>query len=110
MQKLLMLVASLSLIGCGMKNFPEFPDVSKQYLIDMDVNCAGDVCSVKQVNCVEFEILSKYPYKLDAENPKFVELAKCNGVGGFTLEDTQKILNWSDDVQSYFDNHKCMKD
>lgn len=99
-----MLVASLSLTACGLKDFPAFPDVKEQYYVD--VACGEKSC---EVTCVKFDIISTYPYKIDSEKPQLVDLKECQGVGGFSLEDTQKILNFTDDVQRYFESHKCTK-
>lgn len=107
MQKLLMLAASLSLVGCGLKDFPAFPDIKNQYFID--VACRDSNCTSPQVSCYKFKIISTYPYKIDEQHPEAVAWPECRGVGGFSLHDQQVILNYTDDVQRYFQNHTCSK-
>ncbi|MFN7262536.1 MAG: hypothetical protein ACK5RO_06655 [Pseudobdellovibrionaceae bacterium] len=105
MKMLLILVASILAVGCGGK-FPPFPEIQKHYFIDL--KCADTECNqVSEVKCVEFDIVSKKPYKIS--NAKVVELKKCQSVGGYVLKDMQLLLNWTDDVQGFFDNYKCVR-
>lgn len=56
------------------------------------------------VRCLMFDIVKTYPYEL-----KFVSeqsLNECNGVGGFRVKETQKLVAWFDEVYEWAKTRK----
>ena len=112
-----------TLTGCAIGSMPKFPDDIKfHYLVEVkgepqDIRLLSSIINIEEipkmtyaqtVRCLEFEVVSKYPYKI-----KFLSvqaLAVCNGVGGFKPESMQSLLNWVDDVYYWAkDRKKCFK-
>lgn len=84
--------------SCGPLKFPPFPpSVNKQLVVVFDQGTPY---------CFEFDIVSTYPYKI-SEDPRLVELNKCDGLGGFGFDDMKKVTNWVDDVQRWVGDHTC---
>lgn len=99
-------VISLSLFSCGAPSFPKQPDVKDHYMVN--VTCVDKDCTQTTVTCVKYHIDTLYPYKIS--NGKTMPMRDCRTVGGYTAKDFQKILNWSDDVNSWYeDNKECFK-
>lgn len=121
MKILLTLVAIVSLlVSCDKTTMPKFPDsVVKHYalsikgtalpqtLISAIVN-PEEVRQQYDVACLEFDIVSKHPYKIKFN--AVVELPVCSGVGGYKAEDMVQVLNWVDDVWAWAETKKqCFK-
>lgn len=138
MKTTIILVATLilSLSGCAVGSFPQFPDkVKNQYTVDirnqpmpMELQRAiinqdeipefpemtvMDLMIAKEpetlvMRCLKFEIVSQAPYKI--KYISLVELMECNGVTGFKPGDAISVYNWMDDVYEWAkDRKKCFK-
>lgn len=128
-------VISFLFIGCAVGSFPRFPDqIKNQYTVDIvnqpqpqalleaivniddipdfppiiEMDLLTKDTTTLLVRCLEFEIVSKAPYKI--KFIKQVDLAICNGVTGFKPKDAINIFNWMDDVYEWAkDRKKCFK-
>jgi hypothetical protein len=113
-----------TLTGCAIGSMPQFPeDIKFHYLVEVkgepqDAKLLSSIVNKEEipymnfaqtVRCLEFEIVSKYPYKL-----KFLSvqsLSVCNGVGGYKPESMQSLLNWIDDIYVWAkDRKRCFKE
>ena len=92
-------VSSLLLAGCGLPQFPRFPEKIKHtYVIDIDPK-------TQEVSCAQFQILSRDP--VITKFVSFVDLMECQNVEGFQPADTLLVRNYLDDVQRYSRQVKC---
>jgi hypothetical protein len=100
MKNLLILVASsLFISGCGLPQFPKFPeDVKHTFVIDVNPE-------TKEVNCLRFNIISINP--VITKYDKVVDIMECQFVDGFQPKDSLKVRNYIDDVQRYSTQVKC---
>jgi len=120
------ILISLSVLlytGCAVTPFPDFPELSvkKQYTLiinDMALSQELDFAitnkeefyyNAKQVNCLEFEVLSVNPYKV-----KFIkdaQLEDCHLVTGFHASKTKTVFKWVEDIFDWAkDRKKCFKE
>lgn len=112
--KTLSMLASLSLLlllsACA-KDYPRFPDQIKNHFV---VKVRGEEIpdpildhienpeeiyesrTGPLVTCLAFDIVSVYPYKIKYTGE--VNLATCNGVGGYQAKDTQIFFSWIDSL------------
>lgn len=117
---ILTLVAiSFLLVSCDNEKIPQFPEIKKHYAVLMpgkklpelfikSVVNPQEVPTPVEVECAEYDIVSKHPYQL-----KFVRIAptgECSGVGGYKPDDMVLFLNWVDDVMDIATkNRNCFK-
>lgn len=115
------LLAAIS--GCAVGEFPNFPDIKKQYLLVLAGNETPEYVksyienvgefntllkSRPSIDCLEFDIVSTRPYKIKLVG--ITELKNCHLVGGYKPHDTQALLNWADDVYEWAKDRKhCFK-
>lgn len=122
------IVAMIMVSGCSGTSFPEFPESVKfHYAVQVKDNTPNvvllpeelttNVVNISEVpamaegqvvRCMKFEIVSKYPYKIKFLSE--IPIKECNLIGGYTVEDSQSIYSWMDDVAEWADKHKsCFK-
>lgn len=90
MKNLSIAIASLFFIGCA-NPYPKEPDLNHFYVILYD----GDQNPI----CTRYDVINIIPFKI--KNPKYFDMEKCSGMGGFLPEDIQKIMNYSLEVKSW---------
>ncbi len=119
----LMTFLFLAILSCAVGSFPPFPiSVTKHYMIDIEdqpivTEMVGIIQSPEKipdmrpgqiVRCMQFEITSKIPYKLQFLQE--VPLKECHQVGGYKPDDAKSIYNWMSDVHAWAeDRKKCFK-
>lgn len=119
MKSILILAAISLLVGCDTLKVPQFPMISKHYVVDIpgiempkvlveSIVNADEVPTTQEVSCLSFDIVSKHPYQLKFNS--IVSLKECNGIGGYKPDDMVLFLNWVDDVLDIAQkNRKCFK-
>lgn len=128
--KIVLMLAAISLVGCAVGDFPQFPsDVKDHYALDIKgvplnstlkkfITNVEDLPESKSwplaenygdVTCLHFEIVSSNPYKIKYTGA--MELNNCNGVGGYKPSDSVKIYNWMQDAYNWAKGRqKCFID
>lgn len=123
--RIILTLAALALLSnCAVGSFPEFPsDIKYQYAVQVvgeplpleimqhvnNVEVLNFSLQETEVRCLEFEILSKYPYKIKFTREAPIKV--CNGVGGYAPSQFQSLLNWVDDVRIWSqDRKRCFKE
>lgn len=109
----------LLLSGCA-GSLPDFPSQIKyHYAVIVEnqpvpekllsvVTNTEEVPPILGVQCLEFNIVSQYPYQIKFN--QIVDLVECNGVGGYKTKDMVSFLNWVDDVGAWAEEKKkCFK-
>jgi hypothetical protein len=88
-------ILSLFLVSCA-KDFPKDPEIKEYFLVIID----NDM----KPYCVNYDLISYSPFKI--KNPKYLDITACNMVGGFSPSDTQKIINYTNDVKKWAEKQK----
>ena len=122
MRILLLLFALPLFVGCANSNVPQFPeDIQFHYLVEIKktpnafISFQNNIINLydipkiqEEVRCLEFEIVSRQPYKIKFLSQ--VDLIECNGVGGFKPSSMRSLVNWIDDVAAWAkENKKCFR-
>ena len=122
MKIILMLVASLSLLGCA-KQAPKYPQELQTFHLVEVVGQALDkrftdrvvnldeledrlqLMSQHSVDCLKFSVvqLNPYQFKFIAQVP----LVECHQVTGYKPDEEVILWNWIDDTLSFLDKHNC---
>lgn len=89
--KYYLILLGIILIGCAQYSIPDAPKFPEEVKYHYVVLVADE-----KALCVRYDIISVVPYKIG--NKQFMTIAECDGVGGYKLQDSQKVYNWINEM------------